>query len=427
MNIQSDKGRAASTYSKGESRREPFLRRARKAAELTIPSLLPADDHNGQANLPVPNQSIGSRGVNNLSAKLLLTLMPPNKPFFQFVVDDYLLKEMTQQEGMRAEVEEALGQIERVVYSEITSKAMNVTVGEALKQLIVSGNTLLYLPPEGGIKYFRLNRYVVRRDPMGSVMEIVVKESVSPLLLPESIQEDVKDKQKQAGMDNKTVDIYTHVERQPDGSWKVYQEVKGKVVPESEGTYPKEKSPWIPLRFTEIEGEDYGRGYIEEYYGDLHSTDRLQKAIVEAATAASRIVLMVNPNGVTKASDVTRAENGTAITGRAQDINFLQLDKFADMRTARETWDALIQQLSYAFLLNSAVQRGGERVTAEEIRYIASELEDALGGIYSILSQELQLPLVRTVLHQLTKQGRVPSLPAQVTPTITTGLEALGR
>ncbi|WP_416142518.1 portal protein [Escherichia coli] len=47
---------------------------------------------------------------------------------------------------------------------------------------------------------------------------------------------------------------------------------------------------------------------------------------------------------------------------------------------------------------NSAVQRTGERVTAEEIRYVASELEDTLGGVYSILSQELQLPLVRVLL-----------------------------
>lgn len=48
-------------------------------------------------------------------------------------------------------------------------------------------------------------------------------------------------------------------------------------------------------------------------------------------------------------------------------------------------------------LLNSAVQRNGERVTAEEIRYVAGELEDTLGGVYSLLSQELQLSLIRRV------------------------------
>ena len=79
-------------------------------------------------------------------------------------------------------------------------------------------------------------------------------------------------------------------------------------------------------------------------------------------------------------------------------------------------------------MLNSAVQRTGERVTAEEIRYVASELEDTLGGVYSILSQELQLPLVRVLLKQLQATQQIPELPKEaVEPTISTGLEAIGR
>ena len=78
--------------------------------------------------------------------------------------------------------------------------------------------------------------------------------------------------------------------------------------------------------------------------------------------------------------------------------------------------------------MNSSVQRNAERVTAEEIRYMAGELEDALGGIYSILSQEFQLPLVNRLLLQMQKQRKVPALPKGIVqPTITTGLEALGR
>jgi hypothetical protein len=81
-----------------------------------------------------------------------------------------------------------------------------------------------------------------------------------------------------------------------------------------------------------------------------------------------------------------------------------------------------------AFLLNSSVQRNGERVTAEEIRYVASELEDGLGGVYSILSQEFQLPFVTRIMWQMERQKKLPPLPkGLVRPVITTGLEALGR
>jgi hypothetical protein len=81
-----------------------------------------------------------------------------------------------------------------------------------------------------------------------------------------------------------------------------------------------------------------------------------------------------------------------------------------------------------AFLLNSAIQRNAERVTAEEIRYMAQELEAALGGIYSTLSQEFQLPFVTRVMFQMERQKKLPVLPeGLVKPAIITGVEALGR
>lgn len=416
---------AAGRYRSLTGKRDPFLRRGRDAAKLTIPSLLPPDSHTGHDKLPTPFQGLGARGVNNLASKLLLALMPPNSPFFRFTIDDFTLEELTQREGLRAEVEEALGKIERAAMQEIEAKAIRVSVGEALKQLIVAGNVLLYLDPVGGVKVFRLDRFVVRRDPMGTVLEIIVQETVAPEALPKEFLENLKDIDKTGK--EKTLEIYTRVVRESD-QWRVYQEVKGEVVPGSEGTYPLEKSPWIPLRFTKIDGEDYGRGYVEEYYGDLRSLEALTKAIVEGSAAAAKVLFFVNPNGVTEQRTLSESENGAVRTGDASDVSVLQLDKFADFRIAFETIESISQRLSFAFLLNTAVQRGGERVTAEEIRYMAGELEDALGGVYSILSQELQLPLVTRIVFQLERSRKIPTLPdGIVKPTITTGLEALGR
>lgn len=58
---------------------------------------------------------------------------------------------------------------------------------------------------------------------------------------------------------------------------------------------------------------------------------------------------------------------------------------------------------------------------------MAAELEDALGGLYTVLSQELQLPLVKSRITRLTKSKKLPKLPKGVEPEIITGLEALGR
>lgn len=424
----------AGRYAQLESKRKTFLDRARECAELTIPSLLPKDGHSEASRLPTPWQGIGARGLNNLASKLLLALLPPNSPFFKLTIDDFTLEELTQQEGMRAKVEEGLNRIERSVMNEIEANAIRVGGFEALKQLLVAGNVLIYLPTEGGIRVFRMDRFVVKRDPMGNVLEIITKESVARNTLPAEIRDPLfaKDKESQsegetAGTDTDNVDLYTHVYR--DGNkWKVYQEVKGEKLPGTEGSYPIDKSPWIVVRFTKIDGEDYGRGYVEEYLGDLKSLEGLSQSIVEGSAAAAKVLFMVNPNGVTDMAQLAQADNGAFVEGMQTDVTTLQLQKYNDFRVALETMNQINERLAFAFLLNSAVQRGGERVTAEEIRYMANELEAALGGIYSILSQEFQLPLVKRLMFQMERQKRLPTLPeGTIQPVIVTGMEALGR
>ncbi|NBP03847.1 MAG: hypothetical protein EBU90_27870, partial [Proteobacteria bacterium] len=121
-------------------------------------------------------------------------------------------------------------------------------------------------------------------------------------------------------------------------------------------------------------------------------------------------------------------KNGAFVSGKATDVTVLQTEKRADLSIVNSVIQDITTRLSFAFLLNTAIQRQAERVTAEEIRYMAQELETSLGGAYSILSQEFQLPLIRILLARLTKAKRLPELPKKlVQPVIITGVEALGR
>ena len=421
---------AQALYEKLTTDRHNFLTRARDCSKYTIPTLIPPDGNSSGTKYYTPYQGIGARGVNNLASKLLLALLPPNSPFFRLQIDDFTLEQMTQQEGMRASVEEGLNKIERSVQSEIESGAIRVSGFEAMKHLLVGGNALLYLPDEGGMRVFPLEKYVVRRDPMGNVLDIVVKESIAKAALPKDIREvlpyEGTEKVTPQGS-AKDVDLYTHVCLH-DGKWKVYQEIKGQVVPKSEGSYPKDKSPWIPVRFTKVDGENYGRSYVEEYLGDVKSLEGLSQSIVEGSAAAAKVLFMVNPNGTTSQQSIAEAANGAIIEGNDQDVTVLQLNKFNDFRVALETSNKIEERLAFAFLLNSSVQRNGERVTAEEIRYMANELESALGGIYSILSQEMQLPMVNRIMFSMERKKKMPVLPkGTVKPVIVTGIEALGR
>ena len=221
--------------------------------------------------------------------------------------------------------------------------------------------------------------------------------------------------------------LYTSVIREGN-EFIVQQDVKGMVIEESKGRYPVEKSPFLPLRYTRIDGEDYGRGFVEEYIGDLKSLESLTKAIVEGSAAAAKVLFMVNPNGTTRAKTLSESPNGAIVQGSDGDVSVLQLNKFNDFRTAQGVMNGISDRLSQAFLLNSGVVRDAERVTAEEIRMLSQELEAALGGLYSLLSQEFQMPVVTRLMARMSKEGRLPKLPKDIVkPTIVTGVEALGR
>lgn len=419
-------------YHRLESDRLTFLNRARQCSELTIPTLVPPAAHSKSTIYYTPWQGIGARGVNNLASKLLLSLLPPNSPFFRLVVDDFTLDEMAGRPGAKAKVDEAFAKIERAVQSEIEGSAVRPAVFLALKHLIVAGNVLLYFPADGGVRVYRLDSYVVKRDPAGNVLEIIACDDVNTSVLTEDERKLLDsgmdpDKSRNDYDSDDTVKIYTHIMRK-DNQWKLYQELNGKIIPGSEGSYAIDRSPMLALRWTAIDGEDYGRGYVEEYLGDLISLEGLSKSIVQASAAAAKIVFLVNPNGVTRIKDLTKAESGDVVIGKQDDVGTVQTDKQADMRIAYEAAKTISDRLSQSFLLASSVQRQAERVTAEEIRLMASELEDALGGVYSILSQEFQLPLVNRLMDRMTKQKRLPKLPKGVVkPAIVTGLEALGR
>lgn len=413
----------ANRYQQLESNRSSFLSRGREAAKLTIPTLLPPDGHSGSTEYYTPYQGVGARGTNNLASKLLLALLPPNSPFFRLMIDDFDLAKIAATDS-RGAVEEALSRIERSAMNEIEAGAVRVPVFEALKQLIVTGNALVYMPKKDGMKVFRMDRYVVSRDTMGNVLEIIIKESVSPLMLDDKIKEALGEK---LDSSQKNIDLFTKVCRK-DGKWETYQEIAGYIIPDSYGTYPKDRCPYMALRFIRVDGEDYGRGFVEEYFGDLKSLEGLTKAIVEGSAAAAKVLFMVRPNATTKARVLAESPNGAIVSGDSNDVTTLQLDKFADFRVAMDTASAITDRLAYAFLLNSSATRNAERVTAEEVRFMAQELEAALGGVYSILSQEFQLPLIQLLLQRLETSGKMPKMPkGMVKPTIVTGIEALGR
>ena len=417
---------AKSRYDHLSSYRANFLDTAVQCSELTIPYLVTRDEYTRMSfkNLKQPWQSVGSKAVVTLAAKLMLALLPPQTTFFKLQIrDDKLGTEMPAE--MRSELDLSFAKIERMVMDSIAASSDRVVVHQAIKHLVVSGNALIYMGKDG-LKHYPLNRYVVERDGNGNVIEIVTKEIINKQLLPKEVQlkdhESVVDKS--YGGENEC-EVYTHV-RLDNNRWLWYQEVYGKKIPGSEGKAPKDASPWLVLRFNSVDGENYGRGRVEEFLGDLKSLNALSQALVEGSAAAAKVVFVVSPSSTTKPQTIANAGNGAIVQGRPDDIGVIQVGKTADFSTAATMAQNLERRISDAFLVLQV--RQSERTTAEEVRLTQLELEQQLGGLFSLLTVEFLIPYLNRKLMVLQRSGELPKIPKNlVSPTIVAGINALGR
>lgn len=428
---------AQSRYRSLEQLREPFLLRARDAAKVTIPALMPPAGSNGSTILPQPFQSMGAKGVLNLAAKLMLALFPPGAAFFRFQLEPKLKQQLKQQskdgQDLLAEAEAALSTNEQLLLERFEQAGGRVSLASNFEQMLVAGNGLIYIQPDGGILAYRLDRYVVKRDGEKNPLEIILKECFSRASLEPMVRAIVEQhgaQSPQARTNNAyqdEIEVFTRIQRRK-GIWYEFQEVCGIEIPDTRSTYPLDASPWLPVAINLIPGEDYGRGFVEAYMGDLLSLESLRQSIVEFGAQAAKIVWLVNPSGSTDAEEFAKAPSGKVMEGKDDDVKAKAMEKFADFKVVESVAASIERSLGECFLLGSAARRDAERVTAEEIRLIAGELEQSLGSIYSVMTTDLQLPMVKRYSIMMQRKGELSVLPKDlVKPKIVTGLAALGR
>ena len=417
--------KARERYSQLQSGRTQFLDTAVECSELTLPYLVKRDENStGKRQLLQPYQSVGAKAVVTLAAKLMLAILPPQTAFFKLQVRDDKLGQ-TLDPMMSSELDLSFSKIERLIMDYIAASSDRVVVHQALKHLIVSGNALIFMGKDG-LKHYPLNRYVVERDGNGNVIEIVTKELVSRKVL--GISPPPTDSPNgEYGDTEDDAEVYTCVKMdESSGSWRWHQEVDDMILDGSQSTAPKNTSPWLVLRFNTVDGEDYGRGRVEEFIGDLRSLDGLSQSLVEGASVASKVVFLVSPSATTKPGTLAKAGNGAIIQGRPEDVGVVQVGKTADFATAANLAAQLEKRILEAFLVMNI--RNAERVTAEEVRLTQLELEKSLGGLFSLLTVEFLVPYLNRTLLILQRSNQIPRLPKDVVrPKIVAGINSLGR
>jgi len=405
--------------------------RLEKYAAWTIPSIFaPAGSKERELSNSV--NSTGAEAVNHLSNKLVLTLFRPNQPFFRLRVRNDTLNELktladsgdSEAATILKGVDKTLLDKEMEALQELDYNKYRTEATTTAKHLIITGNALLYHPTGGKVQVYGLRDFCVVRDLSGTVIEFLTQDNKSFKTFGKAVQDALRASDKKYDAGDEDVTLYTRVVL--NSTTKKYDVTQAADVTDLEpaGSFSAEDLPWIPLTWNLARGEDYGRGLVEDYAGAFHGLNILSSAEVDIAAIAADIKWLVKPASVLDVNEMNRSKSGSYHMGELEDVGAIQLDKLSDMQLVELAIDRYTKQISRAFLLNTSVTREAERVTAEEIRFMAQELELAHGGIYSRFAEEWQLPTARLILRRV---GLGIGKGREIYPQIITGLESLSR
>lgn len=410
-------------YRNLDGMRQSFLQRCEQYALWTLPAKFPKNYNTDSDDLRIDFQTTGARGTNNLMNKVMLALFAPSRPFFKPVLS-------VEDADKAAEAGFDAATI-TVVMSEIAKRGMralelmgarNVLV-ETIAQLIITGNALLeFDKSRGRFVLHTLRRYAVKRNCDGDILYFIMCERAELDNLPEPVQRAYRSTFPQAKGDTE-VDLYTQWTYDGEAEvWRLKQSVEDiDCTPERAPQYKDDVFPFRVLTWSLAPGRNYGTGLVEEAAGALLGLSTLSAALVPGLTEMCRIVHFLNPASPTDATEFEQALSGAVLPGVGDDVTTPDMGgKARDYATVNMQMEAYKQELAAIFLMTTAVIRNAERVTAEEIRLVANELETGLGGVYSRLSTDLQPWLARISLD-IVDNGKFQGMPVHVL----TGMDAL--
>ncbi|WP_025135259.1 portal protein [Achromobacter sp. DH1f] len=413
----------ADRYNELTSDRQPYLTRARACASLTVPSVCPPEGQSPSAVLPQTYQSFGARATVNLAAKLLMALLPPGTSSFNLKVPTKLLIE---QGTLTPPTDVTLGlaKCEKLVNDRIETLQWRRPTYTSLLHLIVAGNIAEYITPEGKIKQFRLEQYVCVRDWNGKVVEVVTAEKLKVRALPQELRGKTEKKEDASCV------LYTRFVYHDEDSYSIQQDLDNVSVQAEQKHHGI--MPCNALAWELVPGENYGRSHAEANYADLMGLDATAQQIREMGAIAARNLIFVRPNaaGGNLRKRIAEARNGSVLSGNggdSGDVQPFQFNNSAAIQTLSAEKQDLQRGLAQAFLLTGDLRRDAERVTAYELQMLASEIEQALGGTYSLLSVELQAWRIRKLIAQMQSRQELPPIADKIAIEVTTGLEALGK
>lgn len=410
--------------------RQPYLDRAYKYSKITVPYVMPEEGDNASSEVQIDYASVGAEYVNHLSNTYLDEMFPSHRSYFKLQMPMIDIVEAANTAGKSpADVEKLFAATEKEARWNFEKKHTRSALLDHIKQLIITGNSLLYVQEdEKFAQNYAMDEYVLWKDTSGKLLEIITVDTMALASLDPELRAEVMatdDKiNKDTDLMKHTVRIFTYIRRDPtkDSEFLVSQAVEGIPIGEQD-SYSENLLPWIPTYWNRIRREVWGRGLVEDHYGAFFAMSILVEALVTAGAIATDFKWLVRPGSMLDVVEMNNSASGTYHYGNKDDVSPIELGKRSEMDFVIGLIDGYRKQLGKIFLVLSSQMRDAERVTAEENRLRAAELNKAHGGVFGNLAITLQRPLAELSLRDL----NVLIKKSGIEPVIMTGLDAMGR
>lgn len=413
-----------------DGKKGDIIARCEQYAMWTVPSVCPMENEDGAAQSK-GNVAIGARLVNHLSNRIVDTMFPSDRPFFALALSPEAKRRASaemnddEQAEFANRLRKATAEAENLAMRELNLTAYRPVAVQAVQHQIITGNAVIHRNEDGTRVVYGIKDFCCTRDVKGALLKCILKDSKIFGSLSDEVQDKLHETRPELKDDDEVV-LFTYYWRM-NGKWHRLQGVDEVVLESTRTSYKDADLPVLALTWNLSRGESYGRGLVEDHAVQFHNIDVSTLALIDLIGIAADIKFLVDPASQLDVEEWNSAVRGAYLPGRKDDISVPDYPKRLEIQVIRESVNEWSRELAQAFLMNSAGVRDAERVTAEEIRFYARELESAFGGLYSRLALGWQQKEAEYLISQIDFSVMSETGVKTFDVVVTTGLESLSR
>ncbi len=405
----------------------PFLDEAKEMAELVVPGMYEGTPLNpygtgtslfGLDNFASANQSLIAKGVLLLSWSMANVVLPADGDYFKRSIEPSVgafydnleeqRKQISQQEGqptdpadfipINTQINQEFLRDDIIIKKQIAASNHQEVLAKCFFHSLTSGISVFAHLTLTQAKYYTIQNSAVVFDSAHEAVEIIVVDRLPLTSLPEDVRKKVSgglSKERISNLEPSRifVTVVTQQVKLDPETMRINTEIEGMPIDELSFDIPADAPVMIALPFMFMNNSDPRPiGWLTFNRGDLNSYENTSLSI-ESMVAAASVCILGLPPGKRITSEELRDAMGLTvipISDVKAKLEAVVAPISQNLQQVLGRHDKLERTVMLLFGMDFAIQRQGERVTAEEIKQLSDGLMKLFGSTMKQMERMFQ-------------------------------------